>query len=387
MVGGAVRNALLELPVAEIDVATTAVPDEVMRRVEAAGFKAVPTGIEHGTVTVVVDSQPFEVTTLRQDVETFGRKAKVAFGRDWASRRRAARLHHQCAFGFARRQGLRLCRRPRRHRGAPRALHRRAASSGSPRTICASCASSASTRISAKALPDAAGLLACIRGRAGLETLSRERVRMELLKLLLAPRAAPTLAVMAESGHPRHGARRRAAISRASRTWPKIEAALGMPRRCGAAARRARRVGQGGCRAAGAAAAPLQRRSRAADGTRIAGGALRRSPASRPRARCSIVSGRNHLPIACWSPGRARRRVRRIALGAILRPCRSAGPRRRFRSSLPISSAAACRRARRWAPRMRAAKEAWIAADFPAERAPRSRRLPSARRATVAICR
>ncbi len=82
-VGGAVRNALIGLPVEEIDVATTAVPDEVIKRVSAAGFKPVPTGIEHGTVTVVIDKHPFEVTTLRQDVETYGRHAKVAFGRDW----------------------------------------------------------------------------------------------------------------------------------------------------------------------------------------------------------------------------------------------------------------------------------------------------------------
>src|SRR5207244_1331202 len=83
VVGGAVRNALLGLRVGEIDVATTATPEEVMRRAAAAHAKSVPTGIEHGTVTVIVDGKPFEVTTLRQDVETFGRKAKVAFGRDW----------------------------------------------------------------------------------------------------------------------------------------------------------------------------------------------------------------------------------------------------------------------------------------------------------------
>ncbi len=82
-VGGAVRNALLGMPVEEVDVATTAVPEEVVRRVEAAGCKAVPTGIAHGTVTVIVDHTPVEVTTLREDVETFGRKARVAFGRDW----------------------------------------------------------------------------------------------------------------------------------------------------------------------------------------------------------------------------------------------------------------------------------------------------------------
>src|SRR6266571_2591851 len=83
VVGGAVRNALLNLPTGDIDIATTAVPEEVIRRAKAAGIKSVPTGIEHGTVTLVVDGHPFEVTTLREDTETFGRKAKVAFGRDW----------------------------------------------------------------------------------------------------------------------------------------------------------------------------------------------------------------------------------------------------------------------------------------------------------------
>ena len=67
----------------DVDIATTALPQEVMRRAAAAGIKAVPTGIEHGTVTLVIDGIPFEVTTLREDVETFGRKANVAFGRDW----------------------------------------------------------------------------------------------------------------------------------------------------------------------------------------------------------------------------------------------------------------------------------------------------------------
>src|SRR3954468_4225828 len=84
VVGGAVRNALLDIPVGDIDIATTAVPDEVVRRAKAAGIKSAPTGVAHGTVTLVVESQPFEVTTLREDVETFGRKASVAFGRDWA---------------------------------------------------------------------------------------------------------------------------------------------------------------------------------------------------------------------------------------------------------------------------------------------------------------
>ena len=83
VVGGAVRNALLNIPVGEIDIATTAHPDEVIRRARAANIKSVPTGIDHGTVTLIADGRPFEVTTLREDIETFGRKAKVAFGRDW----------------------------------------------------------------------------------------------------------------------------------------------------------------------------------------------------------------------------------------------------------------------------------------------------------------
>src|SRR5579864_5320091 len=153
VVGGAVRNALMELPVDEIDIATTAVPEDVSRRVEAAGFKAKPTGIEHGTVTVIIDSRPFEVTTLRQDVETFGRKAKVAFGRDWKA--------------DAQRRDF---------------------------TINALSASADGK------IYDYAGGHADIAARSGLDALSRERVRMELLKLLLAPHAAPTLAVMAETG-------------------------------------------------------------------------------------------------------------------------------------------------------------------------------------------
>ncbi len=199
VVGGAVRNALLNLAVDEIDVATTAVPDEVVRRVTGAGWKSVPTGIEHGTVTVVIDGKPFEVTTLRQDVETYGRHAKVAFGRDWrtdAERRdftinalsaSAAGKVHDYVGGIAD-----IAARRVRFIGEPR------------------------ERIAEDFLrilrffrfhawygdgaPDTAGLHASILARAGLETLSRERVRMELLKLLLAPRPTPTLVVMAETG-------------------------------------------------------------------------------------------------------------------------------------------------------------------------------------------
>ncbi len=90
IVGGAVRDALLGRDVSDADLATVFVPAEVIARAEAAGMKTVPTGIEHGTVTVIVDGKPFEVTTLRRDVETDGRHAVVRFTSDWeedASRR------------------------------------------------------------------------------------------------------------------------------------------------------------------------------------------------------------------------------------------------------------------------------------------------------------
>jgi poly(A) polymerase len=83
VVGGAVRNSLMGLDVSDIDVATTLTPDVVIERAKQAGIKAVPTGVEHGTVTLVIDRKPFEVTTLRADVETDGRRATVAFSTDW----------------------------------------------------------------------------------------------------------------------------------------------------------------------------------------------------------------------------------------------------------------------------------------------------------------
>jgi poly(A) polymerase len=199
VVGGAVRNALLRLPIGEIDVATTALPEEVTRRVVAAGGKAVPTGVEHGTVTAIIGHRPIEVTTLRQDIETFGRKARVVFGRDWrtdAERRdftinalsaTAAGAVYDYVGGLddiaARR--VRFIGEPRRRieEDYLRILRffRFHANFG-------------------EGAPDSAALHACVVARAGLETLSRERVRAELLKLLLAPRATATLAIMAECG-------------------------------------------------------------------------------------------------------------------------------------------------------------------------------------------
>jgi poly(A) polymerase len=199
VVGGAVRNALLGIAVGEIDVATTAVPEEVVRRVEAAGGRAIPTGIEHGTVTAIIDRHAIEVTTLRRDVETFGRKARVVFGRDWrtdAERRDFTinalsvgpdRIVHDYVGGLDDIAAHRVC-----FIGEP--LHR--IEEDYLRIL-------RFFRFHAHfgaGAPDAAGLMACVRARAGLDTLSRERLRMELLKLLVGARATPTLAVMAESG-------------------------------------------------------------------------------------------------------------------------------------------------------------------------------------------
>jgi poly(A) polymerase len=199
VVGGAVRNALLKIPVADIDIATTALPAEVIRRAKAAGIKSVPTGIDHGTVTLVVDSHPFEVTTLREDTETFGRKATVAFGRDWvrdAERRDftinglsvdAAGVVHDHVGGLDDISARRV-----RFIGDPNAriaedylrilrFFRIHAAYGAGE-------------------PDRAGTLACIGGRAGLVTLSAERVRMEMLKLLVAQGAAVAVQAMADGG-------------------------------------------------------------------------------------------------------------------------------------------------------------------------------------------
>jgi tRNA nucleotidyltransferase/poly(A) polymerase len=199
VVGGAVRNALLGEPVNEIDLATTALPQEVARRAKTAGFHPVPTGIEHGTVTVVIDGKPFEVTTLREDVETDGRHAKVKFGRDW--QRDAERRDFTLNALFLKRDGGVVD-----FVGGMQDLEaRRVRLIGDPET-----------RIREDYLRvlrffrfhagygegpmDRAGLSACIRARDGLATLSRERIRAELLKLLMAKHAVPALAAMSEAG-------------------------------------------------------------------------------------------------------------------------------------------------------------------------------------------
>jgi poly(A) polymerase len=199
IVGGAVRNALLGRPVADVDLATTATPDTVAARAKAAGFKPVPTGIAHGTVTVVADGAPYEVTTLREDVETHGRRATVRFGRDFRAdaQRRDFTINalsvgadgsvHDYVGGLAdlkahrvvfigepaariREDYLRILRFFRFH----------AAYGEGPL--------------------DPAGFSAALAERSGLAMLSRERVRAELLKLLAARRAVEVVQALADSG-------------------------------------------------------------------------------------------------------------------------------------------------------------------------------------------
>ena len=199
VVGGAVRNALLKIPLGDIDIATTALPDEVVRRAKAAGIKTVPTGIDHGTVTLVVEAQPFEVTTLREDTETFGRKAKVAFGRDWV--RDAERRDFTI-------NGLSVDADGVVHDhvgGLEDIAARRVRFIGDPNSRIAEDYLRVLRffRIHASygaGEPDRAGYLACVAARAGLATLSAERVRMEMLKLVVAEGAAGAIVAMADGG-------------------------------------------------------------------------------------------------------------------------------------------------------------------------------------------
>jgi poly(A) polymerase len=199
-VGGCVRNAVMDRPVDDIDIATVLTPEEVILALREAGLKAVPTGVEHGTVTAVADGHPHEITTLRRDVETDGRRAVVAFTTDWAedAQRRDFRmnalyaeadgtLHDPTGLGFddategrvvfvgdplqrIREDYLRILRFFRFHAWYGRGE------------------------------PDTAALDACRTLKQGLTACSAERVQKEVLKLLAAEDPRPTVRLMADSG-------------------------------------------------------------------------------------------------------------------------------------------------------------------------------------------
>jgi len=198
VVGGAVRNHLLGEPVAEVDFATDLLPDEVMAAAKAAGLRAVPTGYEHGTVTLVHAHKGYEVTTLRRDVETFGRRARVSYTRDWtedAARRDITMNALYCDASGRLSDPM----------GGYEDLM-----AGRVRFI-----GDAGERIRedylrtlrffrffahyAKTEIDPAGLEACIAERRGLRKLSAERIFHELMRLLTAPRAVEAARLMSEN--------------------------------------------------------------------------------------------------------------------------------------------------------------------------------------------
>ncbi|AOF90948.1 CCA tRNA nucleotidyltransferase [Sinorhizobium sp. RAC02] len=197
--GGAVRNSLMGLPVADVDIATTLRPETVVERAKAAGIKAVPTGIEHGTVTLVIDGNPFEVTTLRRDVTTDGRRAEVAFGTDWQMDAERRDLTINALYATADGTVIDLVN------GLPDIESRTVRFIGD-----------AGTRIAEDHLrilrffrffalygsgrPDAEGLKACARAKGSLGKLSAERVWSETKKLLAAPDPGRALLWMRQAG-------------------------------------------------------------------------------------------------------------------------------------------------------------------------------------------
>ncbi|MCA0929704.1 CCA tRNA nucleotidyltransferase [Ruegeria profundi] len=200
-VGGCVRNALLGAPVSDIDIATDALPEQVMKLARAAGLKAIPTGIDHGTITVVSGGNPHEITTFRRDVETDGRRAVVAFS-DRVEEDAARRDFTMNAI-YAQPDGRILDPL----NGLPDLQARRVRFIGT-----------AENRIredylrslryfrfhawygDAEAGFDPDALAAIAANLDGLAGLSRERVGAELLKLLAADDPAPSVAVMRQTG-------------------------------------------------------------------------------------------------------------------------------------------------------------------------------------------
>ena len=200
-VGGCVRNALLGVPVGDVDIATDATPETVARIAGEAGFKTVPTGIDHGTVTVIAGGEPHEITTFRRDVETDGRRAVIAFSD--RIEEDAARRDFTMNALYADRYGAVLDPLG----GLSDLKARRVRFVGDPET-----------RIREDYLRilrffrfhaaygdpegglDSEGLAACAALAEGLDGISRERIRAELKKLLSARDPAPAVAAMAQSG-------------------------------------------------------------------------------------------------------------------------------------------------------------------------------------------
>ncbi len=198
-IGGAVRDTLLGRKVTEVDFATTALPERVMERAKSAGIKSVPTGVEHGTVTLILGGRGYQVTTLREDVETDGRHAIVRFGTDWEAdaRRRDFTMNalsvdaggtvYDPAGGYA---DL-LARRVRFIGDADKRIAEDYLRVLRFFRFHAECCAGPIDR---------AGLDAAIRGRHGLHGLAAERITHELTRLLVAAGAADTVEEMQYAG-------------------------------------------------------------------------------------------------------------------------------------------------------------------------------------------
>jgi poly(A) polymerase len=198
-VGGAVRNALLGVPVIDVDIATQFTPDDVVRRLHAAKLRAVATGIEHGTVTAIADGTAFEVTSLRRDVETFGRRAVVAFTTEWTED--ALRRDFTINALYASADGNLFDY----FNGLEDIAARRVRFIGD-----------ANQRIRedylrilrffrfyawyGRGAPDTAAMAACVAEKSGIKLLSGERVQKELLLLVQAQNPVPVLTLMQENG-------------------------------------------------------------------------------------------------------------------------------------------------------------------------------------------
>lgn len=234
-VGGATRNALLGEAIHDIDIATTAPPQDVVRLARASGLGAFETGAAHGTITVVSDHTPFEVTTLRRDVETFGRHAVVEFTTDWAED--ASRRDFTINALYCDRHGTVFDPVG----GYPDILARRVRFIGDPiqriredylrilrffRFHATYGATYGAT--SGAGDCDAAGLDACVAEREGLSTLSAERVRSELLRLLVAAGALQAVDAISRTGIAEIILGSRGDIPMLARTIT-IEEALGRP--------------------------------------------------------------------------------------------------------------------------------------------------------------
>jgi poly(A) polymerase len=199
-VGGCVRNALIGAPIADIDVATQLTPDAVIKALRAGGVRAIPTGVEHGTVTAVFEHQPFEVTTLRRDVETDGRRAVVAFTTDW--REDAMRRDFTLNSLYARRDGA--IYDPTGH-GVADALAGRIVFVGDAEQRLREdyLRSLRFFRFLAwygRGAPDAAAVAAVTALKDPVAGLAAERISAELLKLLAAKDPRGAVQLMRETG-------------------------------------------------------------------------------------------------------------------------------------------------------------------------------------------